>query len=491
MRQIKAKIPKKPKSSCALESSCVCPESSAKIESVFSPLSAESSSLIEGFSAVLRKAFPLKGQRQGSLHERIRKLSHLLTDTRSERPSAYMNNPLYLSAYSYYFLWWNLIRLSRLFAPLSLARNLPESFAAVDFGSGPLTAVCALWIACPHLRKRKIRWYCIDISREALAAGEKIYLSLAAITGLEPWKIIRVKGGLGIQIKEKAALVVAANVFNEIIGTSESKGRIAAKPFSAKHALKALSSFAAPNCELLVVEPGNPAGGFFISQLRKAALLEGFLPISPCPHSSLCPFPGSKREKWCHFAFSTKEAPKALISLSNAAHLPKERAALSFIYLLRNSSVSAKSIFTQESDCLESAKCCIVRARVLSEKIKLADKKSGRYCCSDLGMLLVVDEQCGNGKTNKSEELNAGDLLELRLKEMPPPSAKKDPVTGAIIINLVQKKKATGWQGQCLQDSAGQDHSALQAENGRHSSHAGRVLRTQPHARFRGGQKKS
>lgn len=449
-------------------------------KSVFPPLTEEASSLIAAFGTLLRGVFPLKPQQQSSLPDRVRKLSHLLTDTRSERPAGYMNNPAYLSAYAYYFLWWNIIRLSRLFTGLNPAQNLPESFAAVDFGSGPLAAVCALWIACPYLRKKKIRWYCIDISREALAAGEKIYLRLAAKTGGEPWKIIRIKGSLDTVIKEKAALVVSANVFNEIMymcGSSESKSRrvAAKKPFAAKNAFEALSAFAAPKCEMIVAEPGNPDGGAFITRIRKVALAAGFAPLSPCPHTERCPFPGSRREKWCHFAFDAESAPEKLIRLSKSAGLPKERAVLSFIYLVKNGEEPLKKDFKSEER--------IIPARVLSEKIRLPERKSGHYCCSELGMLLLS----GKEERAKSANLASGEFLELRLKCVPPPDAERDPVTGALVVNFAQKpeesqsgrrhqrspRAARHLQGS--QDSAGQRRNVSRAVSGRHSSRAGKA----------------
>ena len=442
-------------------------------ESVFPPLPIDATALVGGLGALLRKTFPLSQQQQSRLPENVAALSHFLTDARGERPAAYLNNPAHLSAYAYYFFWWNVLRLSRLFAGLNPARHLPDSFAAVDFGSGPLTAVCALWIACPHLRKKKIRWYCIDSSREALAAGERLYASLAAATGGDAWQIVRVKGGLGAQIREKAALVVSANVFNEIMrlgGSSMGKGHhtSAKKPFAAKQALELLADFAAPRCELVLAEPGNPTGGAFVTAVRQAALKAGFALLSPCTHTAACPFPGTRRKKWCHFAFSAHSAPKELARLSESAGLPKERASLSFIYLERNGE-GALNGNTKEDNR-------VIRARVLSENIRLPQGKSGRYCCSSLGMLLVVE-----GERRKEEggaALSSGSLLWLRLEGPVPSNAARDPVTGALIVNLSHP----------LED---QDDSALQAESAPRSSRAGKARQTRAPRRSRGGQRQS
>ena len=449
-------------------------------ESVFPPLATEAASLAEGLGALLRQAFPLTSKQQSALPESVAELSHLLTDSRGELPAVYMNNPAYLSAYAYYFLWWNVARLSRLFAGLNPARHLPESFAAVDFGSGPLTAVCALWIACPHLRKKRMRWYCIDASREALAAGERLYLSLATATGGEPWQVVRVKGGLGAQIREKAALVVSANVFNEIMrlgGSSMGKGsRAAAKmPFAPKKALELLADFAAPRCELVIAEPGNPDGGAFITGARQAALKAGFNVLSPCTHAQGCPFPGSRREKWCHFAFDAASAPKELARLSESAGLPKERAALSFIYLERSEEKAFQYNIKEDNR--------VIRARVLSEKIRLPQGKSGRYCCSPLGMLLVVE-----GKRRKEEgaPFSFGDSLSLRLDGPVLPSSPRDAVTGALIVKLEQNGEER--RHRPLRD---QRRSALPAESAPRSSRAGRAPQTRQPRRSRGGQRQS
>ena len=449
--------------------------------SVFPPLPKEAAALVEGLEALLLKAFPLSRQQLSALPESVAELSHLLTDARGERPAAYLNNPAYLSAYAYYFLWWNVARLARLFAGLNPARQLPEAFSAVDFGSGPLTAVCALWIACPHLRKKRIRWYCIDSSREALAAGERLYASLVAATGGEAWKIIRVKGGLDTQIKEKAALVLSANVFNEIMrlgGSSmcKERGASAKKPFTAQKALEALSAFAAPRCELVIAEPGNPDGGAFVTAVRQAALEAGFAVLSPCPHARACPFPGSRRKKWCHFAFDATAAPKALARLSEAAGLPKERAALSFLYLERNAEKALSDNIKEDNRA--------IRARVLSENIRLPQGKSGRYCCSPLGMLLVAEGKRRNGESLDS--LGSGDLLLLRLEGEASPSSARDAVTGALIVNLEQKREKP--RSQPLGD---QRRNALQAESAPRSSRAGRARKTQAPRRSRGAKRQS
>jgi hypothetical protein len=127
------------------------------------------------------------------------------------------------------------------------------------------------------------------------------------------------------------------------------------------------------------VEPGVPRSGRFIALLRDVLIGLGHPPLFPCTHIGPCPFPGplkgagprefspdstgrqssesgtkpkatlSRRpppvrrnppagqdsgrgaSKWCHFAFDTRDAPAALLRLSAAAGLSKDRATLSFL----------------------------------------------------------------------------------------------------------------------------------------------------------------
>ena len=55
---------------------------------------------------------------------------------------------------------------------------------------------------------------------------EDLFLAIVAKTiqleeNIEPWKIIRIKGELGVSIKNTANFIVCANVFNEIVQNSE------------------------------------------------------------------------------------------------------------------------------------------------------------------------------------------------------------------------------------------------------------------------------
>ena len=197
--------------------------SSKLITSLFDTtnLSKDAVSILNSFDEIIQGVRPLNSRQLQQLPEHIRELSHQLTDDRASRRLGYMNDNIQLSSYVRYYTWWNLVRLTRLFA------NLPDSVfpdtdtTCLDLGSGPLTVVTALWLARPELRKLKLTWYCLDVSANSMALGEDIYLSIAAKAkaadeSIDPWQIIRVKGPFGTPIKQKAGFLTCANMLNEL-----------------------------------------------------------------------------------------------------------------------------------------------------------------------------------------------------------------------------------------------------------------------------------
>jgi ribosomal protein RSM22 (predicted rRNA methylase) len=382
----------------------------------------------------------------------IRELSHELTDERGERRVGYLNDPVELSAYVRYYMWWNLVRLTRLF--VSLPISLGDGDTAVDLGSGPLTLPIALWMARPDLRKKKISWYCVDISQGALAAGEELFLSLAAKTGDEPWQITRVKGECGISLRRKVALVASANMFNELFWDNP-------LPLEAqtKHHAEEIVSYAEREASILVIEPGIPRAGRFVSLLRDSLMRLGFSPVSPCPHEGACPFPGLRYGKWCHFVFDTADAPSALLKLSEEADLPKDRAALSFVFSKRAAvepdaevteapndgtveavasaavSVPKKEIlpasFASDTVSRLSEMFTGLRVRITSDPIKLPDYYTGRYGCSELGMVMITGTYQAADYLQKCD---SGSLIEVPMPDKRNP--ERDYKTGAIIIKL-------------------------------------------------------
>ena len=411
----------------------------------------ESKKIIEHFDEIIADTRGLSGKQKVSLYGAIKNLSHQLTDDRNSRRVGYMNDASSISAYISYFMWWNLVRQVSLFAnlPKSAFTSLvnSEQPVAIDVGSGTLTAVIALWLARPELRSKKITWYCMDLSQTALAAGEDLFLSIAAKTIremgekstsdtenpatspsaiTEPWKIVRVKGAFGTSIKEKADFITCANVFNEIIQNNEMPTDFLAK----KYANELLSYLKNEDSAVLLVEPGDPHSARFISLMRDALIRQKYSPVAPCPHAGTCPMAGrtsgkttnayGKNAKWCNFAFDTESAPSRLLKLSEKAGLPKERASLSFV-ISKKSAEESKTSTASKSKTAEKT-----FIRIASDFIRLPDlHKSGYYACSEFGMLLAIDE---HGIQPKN-----GELLQIKTPE---DLSERDKKSGALIVKI-------------------------------------------------------
>lgn len=412
---------------------------------VFGTLPGETRALLEAFPDIVQSVFPMDSKKIQGLPNDIRELSHELTDERSERRVGYMNEPPVLGAYIRYYQWWNLVRLTRIFSALPLELN--DGDAAVDLGSGPLTLPIALWMARPDLRAKKILWYCVDISQGALAAGEELFLALAAKTGNEPWEIVRIKGECGVSLRRKVSLVASANMFNELFWDNPLPLEA-----QAKHHAETLASYADRNASILVIEPGVPRAGRFVSLLRDSLIRTGFEAVAPCPHQTTCPFPGLRYGKWCHFVFDTVDAPAKLHKLSEDAGLSKDRAALSFVYSTRteNARVEPATDAEPESAVLPDAAEAPVSAeapslvmsrlssmfpdlsvRITSDPIKLPDFYTGRYGCSEMGMVLLTGTYAA---ADYLKGLDSGSFV-----TVPRPAHKKaetDQKTGALLIRL-------------------------------------------------------
>ena len=356
-----------------------------KIEktSLFGKLPEESQKIIESFDEIVQRVKPLNSKQLYRMPETIKELSHLLTDERNNRRMGYMNDIPTLSAYIRYFTWWNLVRLTPLFAgfetnPQSkeLFEKLPEEPVFLDLGSGPLTVPIALWLGCPSLRLKKLTFYCLDTSQNALALGEEILLSVMAKTYKATpeqveWNIIRVKGEIGTEIRKKADFITCANMFNELYWNTS-------KPLEevSKNYTNLLLSYGNEKTSVLVIEPGVPRSGRFITLLRNSLIRKKMSILSPCPHMVDCPMEGKKGGKWCHFTLLTDKAPRKLHKLSDSAKLTKDRASFSFVF--------ASNIVEEEK--LQDKELDI---RVVSDPIRLPREKVGRYACSSLGLTLL------------------------------------------------------------------------------------------------------
>jgi hypothetical protein len=385
------------------------------LNSLFPPLSEEAGKTLASIPALVEKTFPIPARFRAALPADVAELFRFLTYERTERGASYLGKPALLSAYLRYYLPWNIYRLCRLFAALPV--ELKDNDAINDLGTGPLTLAVSLWISRPDLRDTPLEFRCLDKTAAVLDAGKKLFTALTANSAC-PWTVRTIRGeihgfgrqrgkALSVEIRGKpAALSAAVNVYNELFWDFSPMDKEGLERFASGQA-RLLSSLTDSTGSVLVVEPGIPRSGEFISLMRSSFIKEKRLPLSPCPHCGFCPLPGGKprsgrsqsKSKWCHFALSTEDAPEELHRLSAAMKLPKERAALSLILAGENAQKPAKSTAR-------------VKIRVISDWFPLsANNTWGCYGCTELGLVLVT------GSRRALEASTPGTLEELALED--------------------------------------------------------------------------
>ena len=392
---------------------------------IFMPLTENTSRLLESFDEIIQSVSPLNSKQLHSLPYKIRDLSHELTDARGKRRLGYMNSKESVTAYVRYFSWWNLYRLCGVLEPLPVGAFdfLNDGDAVLDIGSGPLTAVIALWLSRPELRKKKLNIIVTDLSHNALLLGEELYMAVAARTcseGGEPWHITRIKGTFGVEIRQKASFVICANMVNELVQDSERT-----PDEDAKNIQRKLFSYAAEKAAFFVAEPGVPRGSRFISLFRDGFIRKGFNICAPCTHCNACAFPGTRNAKWCHFVRGTDEAPAALAKRSEAAGLPKDRAAVSFVFA-ENTGGALKAAAVSGASATDRQKNLAVR--VVSDEIALPFGMNGRYGCSRWGAVLLTGRQL--------KDIKSGSLVSIKIDDSKKSLLQKDKKTGFLTIAL-------------------------------------------------------
>ncbi len=371
-----------------------------KKSAVFSALQKDEQRVLDSFDTIIQGVQPLSSKQVRSLFQNIRDLSHELTDERSSRKSGYMNEAARLSAYTRYFMWWNLVRLTSVFAsmPNESFAGIKDNSFCLDMGSGPLTVPIALYISRPDLRNKKLTWYCVDTSQNALALGENLLLSVMAQLPGEEWTIIRIKGEMGVKIKNSADFITCANMFNELFWNTNKPLEEIAKKYGT-----ALVNYGGKESLYFIAEPGIPRSGRFISLLRDFMIRKKYAIISPCTHIQTCPMDGRKGQKWCHFVLDGSLAPKGLQKMSTQAGLTKDRASISFVY------ASAKETRAIQQDSF----------RVVSDPIIIPFgekkiKKKGRYACAPWGLTLAMEGKVQYASGDEIEHnLTKSDILKL------------------------------------------------------------------------------
>jgi len=339
---------------------------------LFPPLAPETTKALDAYPAALRRALPLRASMERELPRQIRFLSLSLTAEREGGPKpGYLSEPRTLAAYAWYFLPWNLLRLARLLPSIDL--DLPEGGLVCDLGAGPLTFVLALWLFRPDLRRKKLRFVCVDRSRRALELGLGLFTALAGFDPtLEgaPWSIRIQRGEYWQGLTAGADMVTMVNVANEL---SEAAGR---EPLDARMGRLAaqLAESVAPGGRVLVIEPGTRLGWRCLHGMREAFLEMDLAIAAPCPHGQDCPLAEGRTRAWCHFTMSLEGAPKWLAAVSERAGLGKERLSLAFL-------MARKAVIPVAEDAV----------RVVSGAFSLSDVAgSAVYGCTAKGLVVLV-----------------------------------------------------------------------------------------------------
>lgn len=389
---------------------------------LFPPLNEQARQDLEQLLPLIDRLFPLPGRFRARLPRDVAELSRQLTSERPRREAGYLGQKALLSAYLRYFLPWNVFRLGRLLPSLNLQFEAQD--AITDIGSGPLTLPITLWVCRPDLRDLPLEFRCLDRTGAILEAGKRILQALPS-----RWKVRTIRGSLGERIEGKPArLVTAINVFNELFWEEHNGPQLVAERYASL-----LSALAEDRGSILIVEPGIPRSGEFISAMRTQLLLLGRPPLAPCTHSTACPLPGGQRgARWCHFAFETDEAPETLHRLSRAAGLPKERATVSFLLAgpSATGALQAGAPPVMGKHPPEQPKPAKLPVRILSDPFPVGEgvrKETGRYGCCERGLLLL------RGPAGKMLPLKSGMEIMVPVKDV---SSLRDTKTGYPVVEI-------------------------------------------------------
>ncbi|MDR2743719.1 MAG: hypothetical protein LBB66_00720 [Desulfovibrio sp.] len=414
----------------------------------FPPLPPAARQALALLPEALKRVRPLNAAQRRSLPEDAAELSRLLTVERGALRRPYWLSPAFVSAYLYYFLPWNLLRLARLFSSLPLpdpCSAAPGGALLVDVGSGPLTVPIALWMARPDLGDAPLGVFALDSAPQPLELGKSLFRILGELAGRRVWPLYTERARLGHPDRPvrglnrrfagghaRLWLVAAANVFNEFHVRSGRKRAFDKDPeddgdcgagggeMPAADILRFFSRLAASGPEspaLLAVEPGTRLGGRTIMTLREQAGERGLRALAPCPHNVVCPLLKNRGRAWCHFTFDCAGAPSWLERLSGEAGLAKTSLSLSFLLLRREG--AAREDEKPSGGRLSEENSA--EARVLSAPFAVPGLVGGaRYACCAKGLLLLED----------AADLAQGELLRIRLVQNAPRDAK----SGALII---------------------------------------------------------
>jgi hypothetical protein len=284
----------------------------------FPPLPPAARQTLALLPEALERVRPLSAAQRRALPEDAAELSRLLTAERVALRRPYWLSPAFASAYLYYFLPWNLLRLARLFSSLPLpdpCSTGPGGALLVDVGSGPLTLPIALWMARPDLEDAPLGVFALDSAPQPLELGKALFRTLGEMTGRRVWPLHTERGRIGrlglfarglnrrfAGGHKRPWLVTVANVLNELHARPGRKRTFSKIPgddgvfaplddgtpaADILHSFFPLPAARGPESPaLLAVEPGTRLGGRTIMALRERAVEGGHAP---------CPLPPQRR----------------------------------------------------------------------------------------------------------------------------------------------------------------------------------------------------
>lgn len=87
-------------------------------KNIFKENDEDTKALLNSFDLIIKDALKLSSKQAASVPKDIRILFHELTNERGSRKVNYLNNPVKLTAYIYHYMWWNLVRISKLIGNL-------------------------------------------------------------------------------------------------------------------------------------------------------------------------------------------------------------------------------------------------------------------------------------------------------------------------------------------------------------------------------------
>lgn len=410
----------------------------------FPDLSAAARQALTDYADLLREVMPMKAAHRRRLADNIQELSSFLIEDRAEFLGRdYLHAPPALGAYLWYFLPWNLLRLSRLLGGLDL--DLPDGATIVDLGSGPLTVVQALALARPDLLDRELRFHCLDATPKPMREGRKLYHGLvnSLISSLgagqdntlpqiqHRWKIHLVHAPWYVGLKDlpRADLLTAANFLNELPWhRRDPLGDQVADFF---RTVTAHQKYAG---RCLFVEPGNRLGGKLVSLVRESAVAQGWQVLGPCTHRQACPMLEYRETSWCHFTLSTRGCPPWLAELSREAELAKRDVSLSYADVVgpgREGLGAApdREAPDREASDREAQVAGNPSARIISAEFSVPTRDrgsmTGRYGCAAQGKLLILSSPGEPGT-------RSGDVVPVHLADPP----WRDPKSRAMVAEL-------------------------------------------------------